>query len=327
MKTISGAFMTMLQTSAQLVMADLYTITLASGTVLRYTSAQQSIVYGGNTYTAAYLDNAPSFKRGQTKVSIGLNADDLEIDILFDAQTRILNQLPASFAAAGGFDGAIVKVDKALAPDWTNPTVNGVVNLFTGIVAEAKCDAQRVSLTVNSMLRVLNVAFPRNYFTPQDNNAAFDAASGLSPATYAVNGTVSGTPTTTAFNSNCTQASDYFALGYVVWNTGANAGLKSLVKAYSQTSGAFTLVYPLPVAPSSGDTFTAYPGYDRTLATCIAKFNNKANFRGFPFVPTPETLELGSNGSPPRGFGGGNGAGAGGLGRGGGGLVNNFKVR
>lgn len=319
MKNVSAAFLTMLQTSNALVEADLYTITLVSGTVLRYTSAQQPITYGGNTYAAAYLDSAPGFARGSTKCAVGLQTDDLEVDILYDQATVILQSNPAAFVAAGGFDNAVLQLDKALAPDWSNPVVNGVVNLFTGYIGEVKCQPGKVALTVHNRLKILNTSFPRNYFLPQDNNALFSAASGLSAAAYAVSGTVSATGTLTSFNSNSTKPDDWFALGYVNWVTGGNAGLQSLVKAYKHTSGAFTLVYPLAVAPKSGDTFTAYPGYDRTQATCTTKFNNLTHFRGFPYVPTPETLELGQAGSPPQSVGGGGGAGVGGVGRGPGG--------
>ena len=307
MKNVPAAFLTMLQTSNTLVEADLLTATFQNGNVLRLTSAQTAITYAGNVYAAAYLDSAPGFVRGTTKCAIGLEVDDLEVDILFDSGTLIQNSNPAAFVAAGGFDNAVLQLDKALAPDWSNPVVNGVVNLFTGFVGEIQCGPGKITLTVHSRLKILNTSFPRNYFLPGDNNALFSAASGLSAATYAVSGTVSAAGTLTTFNSGCTQADGYFALGYVVWKTGANAGLTSLVKAYAHTNGAFTIVYPLPKAPASGDTFTAYPGYDRTLAMCESKFNNKANFRGFPYVPTPETIELGSAGSPPTSIGGGGG--------------------
>ena len=41
--------------------------------------------------------------------------------------------------------------------------------------------------------------------------------------------------------------------------------------------------------PQAGDTFIAYPGCDWTLRTCLSKFNNKANFGGFPQIPDEET--------------------------------------
>jgi len=46
----------------------------------------------------------------------------------------------------------------------------------------------------------------------------------------------------------------------------------------------------LPFAPAAGDVFTAYPGCDKTQATCASpKFSNLVNFEGFPYVPAPET--------------------------------------
>jgi uncharacterized phage protein (TIGR02218 family) len=51
----------------------------------------------------------------------------------------------------------------------------------------------------------------------------------------------------------------------------------------------FTLLNPLPLVPSAGDAFTAYPGCDKTQATCTTKFANLGAFRGFPFIPQPET--------------------------------------
>lgn len=64
--------------------------------------------------------------------------------------------------------------------------------------------------------------------------------------------------------------------------------LKRTVKSYDPASG-FTFVLPLPVAPSAGDTISMFAGCDKTLATCRAKFNNAGRFRGYPWVPNPET--------------------------------------
>ena len=326
MKTVSTAFLTMLQTSETLVMANLYQFTLPSGSNFYWTDAQQNITYNGNTYLAAYLDGAPGFQRGSTKTSIGLNSDDLQIDVLYDAATRINGMTPAAFAVAGGFDNARVIVSKALAPDWSNPVVNGVVNLFTGIVGEVQADSGMVKLTVNSMLRLLNTAFPVNYFLPQCNHALFDAGCTLLASNFAVNGTVAAGGTATSFTSGATQADGYFALGYVVWLTGANAGLKSFVKSYANASGTFTLAYPI-TPPSVGDTFTAYPGCDKLQATCSTKFNNLPHFRGFPYVPTPETLTGGPGSSPPARIGGLGGAGNGQIPSGPGGNMTRFSNR
>jgi uncharacterized phage protein (TIGR02218 family) len=34
-----------------------------------------------------------------------------------------------------------------------------------------------------------------------------------------------------------------------------------------------------------GDTFTVTAGCDKRFATCVQKFDNAVNFRGFPHIP------------------------------------------
>jgi uncharacterized phage protein (TIGR02218 family) len=314
MKTVSAGFKAMLASSQNLMVADLYTLTLLSGTVLYYTDAPQNITYGGHTYLAAQLDSAPGFGRGPIKLAIGLQVESLEVDIFYDADTRIMGQTPGAFANAGGFDGARIKVDKFLTASLSD-TTNGIVNLFTGVVSDLSAGSGKVSLNVSSDLVYLNAAFPRNYFLPQCNNALFDAGCGLSKAALAVSGTTTSGTKTTITATGLAQADGYFALGYVVITSGVNAGLTRTVKMFS--GGVLTLLYPLPGACAAGDTFTAYPGCDKLQATCSGKFANLTHFRGFPYVPTPEVIELGQNGSPPADNGG---AGAG-LGSGGGGGI------
>lgn len=333
MKTVSAGFKAMLAGSKNLMVADLYTLTLLSGTVLYYTDAPQNIVYGGNTYVAAGFtysvgNTAPGFARGPIKLALGMQVESLEVDILYNADTRIMSQTPGAFANAGGFDGARIKVDKFLTASLAD-TTNGIVNLFTGTMSDLSAGSGKVSLNVSSDLIYLNAAFPRNYFLPQCNHALFDAGCGLSKASLAVAGTTTSSTKTTITATALTQAADYFAQGYIVITSGANAGLTRSVKAFA--GGVLTLLYPLPGAAAAGDTFTAYPGCDKLQATCSGKFANLTNFRGFPYVPTPEVIELGQNGSPPADNGGAGaglgGGGGGGIGRGPGGQRGRFLLQ
>jgi len=322
MKTISAAFLTMIQTSENLVGADLFTFTLADGTVMRWTSADQSITYAANVYSTGGTE--PGVERGLIKCAVGLGSDNLDITLLFSPATRINNLTPGAFVSAGGFDNAKIEVSTGYAPDWSNPVVNGVVNKFTGIVSETRSMAGSVKLTCNSMLRFINTSFPRNYYLPACQHALFDSGCTLLAANFSAALTVSGTTTTTSFGSGATEADGYFNQGYVIWTSGANQGIRTYVKSFIAAS--FVLAYPLPFAPAVGDTFTAYAGCDKTQATCQAKFANLPHFRGFPFVPIPETLEVGQAGSPPVSYtptGGGNSA----RGHGPGGTFTKFKIR
>lgn len=84
-----------------------------------------------------------------------------------------------------------------------------------------------------------------------------------------------------------TKPTGYYDNGQIVFTSGANNGLVKAVKSYSAQQFFFNS--PLPFPPNAGDTFIAYPGCDKTQATCSSKFNNLANFEGFPYVPVPET--------------------------------------
>lgn len=327
MKTISAGLKSLLASSQYLLKCDLYTFTLANGTVLYYTDAPQNIVYNGHTFlSGAESNTTPGFKRGAIKLELGLQAGSLEVDMLYDGSTLLLGSTPGAFANAGGFDYAKVQIDKLLTASFSD-TSNGVVNLWTGIVSDIKADGGKVSLTVSGQTIFLQGSFPRNYVLPQCNHALFDSGCTLLKSSFAVNDAVDSATSTTVTAASLTQASGYFALGYVTFTSGALNGLTRLVKSFS--GGVLTLLYPLPSVPNAGDTFTVYPGCDKTQNTCSTKFSNTAHFRGFPYVPTPEVLELGSAGQGPDDNSGGgaglSGGGGGGIGRGLGGASTTFK--
>lgn len=300
-KSVSAGFRTMLRASQQLFMADLYTITLKSGTVSTITDAPADIIVAGQTYTTAVNDNGPAIKRGPIKLAIGLQVDSIEVVMLYDNTTVFMGTTPGAFAVAGGFDGARIKIDKLLTPDFAD-TSRGVVNLFNGTVSEVSAGSGQVTMNVDSDLVYLNAAFPRNYLLPQCNNAFCDAACTLTKASQTVAGTCTAGNTTKHLKASAITTGLY-ALGYVTINTGVNAGLVRSVKAF--TSGDFELLSPLPQPCATGDTFSATGGCDKTEAMCDAR-DNRAHFRGFPFVPTPEQVAMGnSTGPAPKDTGGG----------------------
>lgn len=329
MKTVSAGFKTMLNSNQYLLKCDLYTITLANGTVLRYTDAPQDISYGGHTFSSGLANNTvPGFKRGQVRLELGLQAGSIEVDMLYNGATLLQGMTPGAFANAGGLDFATVQIDKLLTPDFSN-TTNGVVNLFTGVVSDLKVDGGKVALTVSGQTIYFQSSFPRNYALPQCNHALFDAGCTLLKSNFAVNASVGSATSTSVTAASLTQASGYFALGSITFTSGALNGLTRFVKAFS--GGVLTLLYPLPSNPAAGDTFTVYPGCDKLQNTCSTKFNNQSHFRGYPYAPTPEVLELGSAGSGPNDNSGGGaglgGGGGGGIGRGPGGVAGSFEQK
>ena len=283
--------------SSQFFKAELYDIALASGTTLRLTDYDLPLTVGANTYASNVV-----IKRAGLVTKRGLEVQSLKLTLApqLDAPTpATIGGLPLMQAIRLGYlDGARVTMYKVFMQAPGTPgalptnTNNEAVTWFTGRIASVEAGRMTAAVEVESDLALLNVQMPRNLLQTGCVHTLFDAGCTLSKATFTSSGTVSSavTATQTTFTSGLAQATDYFALGIVTFTSGANNGLSRTVKAHSVTNGAITLVAPLPTAPAVGDTFTIVPGCNKLQATCSSKFSNLIHFRGFPYVPVPETL-------------------------------------
>lgn len=278
MKAASAPLIALLATNS-FVMADLYTITTVAGAVYYFTSAEMDLVSGGHTFSS----QGPKFKRGKTRVVIGIEVDTLDIEILANQDT-LLGASPLLLSIHNGvLDGAKIKLEKAFMPDWNQP-VTGAVYMFGGRVSTIDSLGRTgAKITVKSDLELLNVQMPRNVYLPNCTYTLFDSGCTLNKASFANAGLATGGSTKTVINCNLVQASGFFDQGTV-----SIGGVVRNIKSY--VTGQLTLSYPLPSAPASGAALTAYAGCDKTRATCQAKFTNIVHFRGYPFVPVPETV-------------------------------------
>ncbi len=298
MKTASAALQALLATS-QFAAADLYTFTLAGGQALRWTGFDTDVIANGNSF-ASGAQGGPFFDRQDNKAKchwkIGVEVDTLVFDVMPGSAS--VNGLPFLEACRlGVFDGAELQLERAfLAPPAGGlyPPVAasaGTVVLFVGRVAEVDLGRSLATFNVNSHLELLNLNLPRNLFQSGCVNSLYDAACGVSRASYAVAGTAAGGSSPSLVNATLAQASGWFDQGSIGFTSGPNAGFARTVKSYIAGSpGTLALIAPFPFAPAPGDSFTAYPGCDKTNgAGGCAKFANTARFKGFPFVPIPET--------------------------------------
>lgn len=270
------------------VQADLYTFTLPGGAVYRYTSADRDITIGGNTFSSL----GPRIQRGKTKLTNDLSVDSIDVTIYAkptDYLAGTTGWLEA--AVAGSFDGATLLVQRFISDNWAN-TALGAVHQFFGLVGACSVDRGKIAMKVNSPLILLNKQMPRNLFQPSCLHTLFDSGCTLSKASFAVNCTVASGSTASSINTSTSAgASSYFDLGHITFTSGANAGLTRTVKSFTAGSpSVFSLVTAFPAAPAAGDAFTAYPGCNKLWSgDCLNKFNNQANYRGFDFIPQPET--------------------------------------
>lgn len=80
-------------------------------------------------------------------------------------------------------------------------------------------------------------------------------------ATQLADGEVSGTPTSSAFDTNLTAVSGAYDHLLLLFTSGSLAGEARPIDSYSSTNGRITLQEPLTAAPSSADEFIIVPSH------------------------------------------------------------------
>jgi len=273
---------TFLAGNTEFRMADLYTITLVGGTVLRYTTWDSTLIVSGNTF----LTGPPNFKRTAIEEKIGMDTTTLDLEITASITDLLSGQPILQTIASGAFDGAALRIDR-LFMDSSGQQIGTVIRFSGQVGAVDEVGRAYAKLQINSGVNLLQMDLPHMLIQPGCVHTLFDAGCTLNKASFAEANTVQGGSTVNKVISVSAKGDTYYDSGRIVFTSGVNNGL---VKAVSKYLGQqFTFNSPLPFLPSGGDTFTAYPGCDKTQATCTAKFANLANFVAFPFVPVPET--------------------------------------
>jgi uncharacterized phage protein (TIGR02218 family) len=291
MKTATSGLKSFLAQYNQAAIAEVYTITLADGTVLYYTTADQDIVYNGYTF----ISSGFLMRRGAITEKCGTDVSEMKLNIY--PTTLTIGSL--GFVAAchnGIFDYAEVKLER-LYFDYFGGTYKGSITKFDGlIVNEIIMERDHAEITVSSYSYLLGLNWPINLYESTCIWQLYSSPCGLSKASFTSSGAVAtyAGNSLMSFYTNLSQADDYFDGGVIYFTSGANTGETRTINQHYNADGLISLIIALPNIPASGDTFTIYPGCDHQRSTCKNKFNNfDANgyirFRGFPFIPSPET--------------------------------------
>lgn len=292
MRSASAGLIALLNSATEFCVCDVLTIVLPSGTVLRYTSADIPITitsrYDGASHT--FSNAGPPFTRGATKLVRGLQIGTLSLVINARQGVDTVDGVSWPAAATKGLlDGAIVCLEKVIAPSWTDMS-NGTLIQFLGTVGIAKPSRNAAELEVRSPIDRLQAQFPRNVYQPTCLHTVYDGGCTLAKSVFAVSGTVATGTTLNVVLATLAQATTYFDLGTIIFTSGVLSGKTCAIRYYA-LGGPYSqvqLIKNMPALPSVGDAFTLYPGCDKLMATCGTKFVNLAHFRGMPFVPKAE---------------------------------------
>ncbi|MGH6981432.1 MAG: DUF2163 domain-containing protein [Stellaceae bacterium] len=309
------------------ILCDLYTFALAGslngGAPLLYTTADVDVVVpyaaaamlvntgpplaasplaAGTTAWSSqlvYFDQLRNKSYGHWKV--GLDVDTWQVICTPSPQAAIGGQQFLAALRAGALDGAVVAVDRAFVDNrdgnayGASLTPLGVVNIFTGRVAEIDIGRSNAVISINSHLELLNQNMPRHLYQAGCRWSLFGPGCDLDASAFAVSGSVAEAPATNSPLLTVSLAapggSGTYALGRIVATSGANQGFARSVRSWSALTppprASLTLMAPFPFPFAVGDGIAAYPGCDKQQNTCIA-FGNLAKFGGMPFIPAPE---------------------------------------
>lgn len=290
---------------------DLYTITLFNGVVLRFTTADFDILYNGSLYSSGGVRVDQKSNKVVAHWKVGLDVDTWVVVLMprpVDPITGVtfpdtIGDMPFIQAAHSGWlSNADFQVDRCYfspIPTWPMPPTGAVAlgarTIFAGTVDEVDCTDLVVILNCNDYRNLLTISMPRNFYQAQCSHTLFDvgcnADGTMVRSSFAVNGSAKAGSTQGQIVSPGLAApggSGTYALGRIIMTGGQNAGFSRTVASWDAVNFIMKLVNPFPFTIVAGDTFSASAGCDFQRTTCI-KFNNLLNFRGFPFIPNPET--------------------------------------
>ncbi len=283
MKTASGGLIAHLNANRAFKRAELWTFTLSTGALVRYTTLDKNVKVGADTWIAG----GPVLTRPVSKLAVGLDVDTFTIKVAPRATDLLAGVAWPIAVRQGALRFGRLLVERVYMPAWDDVSL-GKLFVMGGRIGKVSGPPTEISIEVNSDLEVLNVKQPVDLFQSPCRNTLFDANCALSKAAFKVSGSVTSGSTVSQVNTGLGNADEYFSVGQIVFTSGPNNGLSRFVKRYA--GGSFAVVPPLPAAPANGNTFDAYPGCDRLKTTCeSAKFNNLPNFRAEPYTPAPET--------------------------------------
>jgi len=271
--------------------AELFTITLATGTIYRWTSYDKSLTVISNTWLAP-IDGGALVTCNRLGVKNTVEVPELEFRL--GCSDSLLGNLKAQIHN-GLFDGATVEMDRVYMPA-DGDTRYGYIVLFSGRLAGVTIDAEGITITTKGHNVLMNQQAPRNLYQTNCLHTFCDPGCTLLASNYTFTGLTyigGGDAKHLRWTVPAGFTASQFTLGKVTMTSGPASGQIRTVSLAVALDLIFT--YPLYTAPNVNDTFDILMGCDRQLASCQTRktaggssVDNSQHYRGFPFVPQAE---------------------------------------
>lgn len=260
---------------------ELYEISSVGDATLYFAQAEDHVVFGTQTYTAIGISRSPVRTSGELEVDeLSIRIDN--VDLAFSQR-----------AIASDFIGRPLVVKKVFRDALGSSTQ--FVTVFDGRMDEPILDQMALTVRVRSWLDALHHAVPRRVYSTLCNYQHYDAFCAVSRtvATNLITGTALGSSTAAALVAAVLSgyADQYWGpIGTLKFHTGSNAALGREVLDSSQSSNSATVRVPFPFSIQSGAVFSLTRGCRKTISDCKSKYDNFANYGGFPTTPKAPLL-------------------------------------
>jgi uncharacterized phage protein (TIGR02218 family) len=227
-----------------------------------FTSGQTEVVYQSENYEPAPI------RRSGIEQGKEINRSGMDITLTRD------NALAALFIAS--LPEGVVSV--TLYRYHVTDTANEVIVLWKGRVGGARLSGSELVLKCEPIATSLKRPGLRARYQLLCRHALYSAGCGALKDSFRVDGNVMAVSgTTVQVAAAGTRPDGYFVAGMLQTDEGAR-----MIVGHSGVN--LTLVAPMP-SLAVGDSVRLYAGCDHSTATCLNRFNNLANFGGFPYIP------------------------------------------
>jgi uncharacterized phage protein (TIGR02218 family) len=248
-------------------------LTRRDGAVLGFTDHDRDLSFAGTDFLAA-----SGFSASDREVASDLSAPagDVSGALSSDAITE-------ADIAAGRYDGARVEL---FVVNWSEPSQHAKLRVMEiGEITRTDGDFRA---ELRSLAHRLGQTRGRIYARRCDADFG-DARCGKTLSAFRETASVASAADASRITATGLDgfANGHFRHGLLTFTSGVNDGVSVDIESHQRSGGAVTLIFwlPLPNVPGAGDTFTIVAGCDKTFETCKAKYDNIANFRGFPHLP------------------------------------------
>lgn len=267
-------------------MADLFTITLSNNVVLHYTNCDLPLKVEEKIFKVLQIE------RTGTKQERGISVDEVNLTITVDKADEIPGGLSFMQGVVNGtFENALLQIDRVFSPipftcNMSALDKDYVLLWWKGLFNIDSASGNRIEATASSMTQLLNVKFPRNLYYPPCIYTLGDVGCKVDLDSFKIQGQVVSA-TRSVMKSNLNLEDGYLMQGSISFLSGINTNVTRSIR--NNIAGEIDVVLPFQSAPQAGDHFIVIPACDKSMNCCKYRFNNLNRFRGYPFIPVPET--------------------------------------